>query len=70
MVCTEKTFTFYQMCDGDKPGAKHQIVATINEAAIFYIRNKFGDKKLQNFISKVWQHASRLMGTGRIYLKN
>jgi len=38
MVCTEKAFTFYQMYDGDKPGAKHQIVATINKAPIFYIR--------------------------------
>jgi hypothetical protein len=46
MVCTEKAFTFYQMYDGDKPGAKHHIVATTNEARIFCIRNKFGDKKL------------------------
>jgi hypothetical protein len=36
MVCTEKTFTFYQMYDGDKQGANYKIVATINEAAIFY----------------------------------
>ena len=40
MVCTEKAFTFYQMYDGDKPAAKHQIVATINEAHIFYIIKK------------------------------
>jgi hypothetical protein len=52
MVCTEKTRTSYQMYDGDKPSATHQIVATINEAAIFYIRNKFGDKNLQNLIAK------------------
>ena len=32
---------------------KHQIVATIIEAAIVYIRNKFGDRKLQNLIVNV-----------------
>jgi len=52
MVCTEKTFTSHQTYYGDKPGAKHQIVAKINKTAIFYIRNKFGDMKLQNLIAK------------------
>jgi len=40
------------MYDGDKPAAKHQIVATKYEAVIFYIRNKFGDKNLGSVIAK------------------
>jgi hypothetical protein len=58
------------MYDGHKPGSKHQIVATINETHIFYIRNKFGDKNLQNLIAEDWQHASRLIGTRRVNLQN
>jgi hypothetical protein len=58
MVCTEKTF--YQMYDGDKQGANHQIVATIKEAAIF-IRNKLGDKKFNTKGTSACKQANRNM---------